>query len=48
MATHVDVEELHAVDLSYAPPYAPVYEPILLAAQAATATTASSGTAEVA
>jgi NADPH-dependent 2,4-dienoyl-CoA reductase/sulfur reductase-like enzyme len=44
----LDVEELHAVDLSYAPPYAPVYEPILLAAQAATATTASSGTAEVA
>jgi NADPH-dependent 2,4-dienoyl-CoA reductase/sulfur reductase-like enzyme len=29
------VEDLLAVDLSYAPPYAPVYEPILLAAQAA-------------
>jgi len=31
------VEDLLAVDLSYAPPYAPVYEPILLAAQAAAA-----------
>jgi NADPH-dependent 2,4-dienoyl-CoA reductase/sulfur reductase-like enzyme len=31
------VEDLLALDLSYAPPYAPVYEPILLAAQAATA-----------
>jgi NADPH-dependent 2,4-dienoyl-CoA reductase/sulfur reductase-like enzyme len=30
-----DVEDLAALDLSYAPPYAPVYEPILLAAQAA-------------
>jgi NADPH-dependent 2,4-dienoyl-CoA reductase/sulfur reductase-like enzyme len=29
------VEDLLAADLSYAPPYAPVYEPILLAAQAA-------------
>jgi CoA-dependent NAD(P)H sulfur oxidoreductase len=30
-----DVHDLAALDLSYAPPYAPVYEPILLAAQAA-------------
>jgi len=30
-----DVDDLAALDLSYAPPYAPVYEPILLAAQAA-------------
>jgi NADPH-dependent 2,4-dienoyl-CoA reductase/sulfur reductase-like enzyme len=29
------VQDLLAADLSYAPPYAPVYEPILLAAQAA-------------
>jgi hypothetical protein len=29
------VEDLLAADLSYAPPYAPVYEPVLLAAQAA-------------
>jgi NADPH-dependent 2,4-dienoyl-CoA reductase/sulfur reductase-like enzyme len=29
------VADLAALDLSYAPPYAPVYEPILLAAQAA-------------
>jgi CoA-dependent NAD(P)H sulfur oxidoreductase len=34
-----DVEDLAALDLSYAPPYAPVYEPLLLAAQAAMATT---------
>jgi NADPH-dependent 2,4-dienoyl-CoA reductase/sulfur reductase-like enzyme len=33
-----DVSDLAALDLSYAPPYAPVYEPILLAAQAAAAT----------
>ena len=32
-----DVWDLTAADLSYAPPYAPVYEPILLAAQAAAA-----------
>jgi NADPH-dependent 2,4-dienoyl-CoA reductase/sulfur reductase-like enzyme len=32
-----DVEDLTALDLSYAPPYAPVYEPLLLAAQAASA-----------
>jgi NADPH-dependent 2,4-dienoyl-CoA reductase/sulfur reductase-like enzyme len=32
-----DVWDLIALDLSYAPPYAPVYEPILLAAQAAAA-----------
>ena len=30
------IEDLLALDLSYAPPYAPVYEPILIAAQAAT------------
>jgi NADPH-dependent 2,4-dienoyl-CoA reductase/sulfur reductase-like enzyme len=30
-----DVDDLLALDLSYAPPYAPVYEPLLLAAQAA-------------
>ncbi|HEU4946272.1 MAG TPA: FAD-dependent oxidoreductase [Kribbella sp.] len=36
-----DVDDLLALDLSYAPPYAPVYEPILLAAQAATAATRS-------
>jgi hypothetical protein len=33
-----DVEDLLGADLSYAPPYAPVYEPILLAAQSAAAT----------
>jgi NADPH-dependent 2,4-dienoyl-CoA reductase/sulfur reductase-like enzyme len=33
-----DVDDLAALDLSYAPPYAPVYEPLLLAAQAAIAT----------
>ena len=32
-----DIDELAGADLSYAPPYAPVYEPILLAAQAAQA-----------
>jgi NADPH-dependent 2,4-dienoyl-CoA reductase/sulfur reductase-like enzyme len=32
-----DVDDLGALDLSYAPPYAPVYEPVLLAAQAAAA-----------
>jgi CoA-dependent NAD(P)H sulfur oxidoreductase len=31
------VEQLMELDLSYAPPYAPVYEPMLLAAQAAVA-----------
>jgi NADPH-dependent 2,4-dienoyl-CoA reductase/sulfur reductase-like enzyme len=30
-----DIDDLAALDLSYAPPYAPVYDPILLAAQAA-------------
>jgi NADPH-dependent 2,4-dienoyl-CoA reductase/sulfur reductase-like enzyme len=30
-----DLDDLLALDLSYAPPYAPVYEPLLLAAQAA-------------
>ena len=29
------VDDLMALDLTYAPPYAPVYEPVLLAAQAA-------------
>jgi CoA-dependent NAD(P)H sulfur oxidoreductase len=38
-----DVEDLAALDLSYAPPYAPVYEPLLLAAQAAVAATAPEG-----
>jgi CoA-dependent NAD(P)H sulfur oxidoreductase len=33
-----DVDDLGALDLSYAPPYAPVYEPLLLAAQAAAGT----------
>lgn len=31
------VSDLLALDLSYAPPYAPVYDPLLIAAQAATA-----------
>jgi NADPH-dependent 2,4-dienoyl-CoA reductase/sulfur reductase-like enzyme len=30
------LDDLNALDLSYAPPYAPVYEPVLLAARAAT------------
>jgi CoA-dependent NAD(P)H sulfur oxidoreductase len=30
-----DLDDLLALDLSYAPPYAPVYEPLLLAAQVA-------------
>jgi NADPH-dependent 2,4-dienoyl-CoA reductase/sulfur reductase-like enzyme len=30
-----DVAQLAALDLSYAPPYAPVYDPVLRAAQAA-------------
>jgi NADPH-dependent 2,4-dienoyl-CoA reductase/sulfur reductase-like enzyme len=30
-----DIEDLNGLDLSYAPPYAPVYEAVLLAAQAA-------------
>jgi NADPH-dependent 2,4-dienoyl-CoA reductase/sulfur reductase-like enzyme len=33
-----DVDDLADLDLSYAPPYAPVYEPILLAAQRASST----------
>ncbi len=37
------VEDLAGLDLSYAPPYAPVYEPVLLAAQAATAQLAKVG-----
>ncbi|MPZ67576.1 MAG: pyridine nucleotide-disulfide oxidoreductase [Pseudonocardiaceae bacterium] len=35
-----DVADLLHLDLSYAPPYAPVYEPVLLAAQAAIAPSA--------
>ncbi len=34
-----DVADLADLDLSYAPPYAPVYEPVLLAANAAVAAT---------
>ena len=30
-----DLDDLEALDLSYAPPYAPVYEPLLVGAQAA-------------
>ena len=41
------VEDLAGLDLSYAPPYAPVYEPVLLAAQAATATRAKVGSNHV-
>jgi NADPH-dependent 2,4-dienoyl-CoA reductase/sulfur reductase-like enzyme len=36
-----DLDDLLALDLSYAPPYAPVYEPLLLAAQAAAASIAA-------
>lgn len=36
-----DVDDLLALDLSYAPPYAPVYEPLLLAAQAAASSIAA-------
>jgi NADPH-dependent 2,4-dienoyl-CoA reductase/sulfur reductase-like enzyme len=36
-----DIEDLTAMDLSYAPPYAPVYEAVLLAAQAAARSTDS-------
>jgi NADPH-dependent 2,4-dienoyl-CoA reductase/sulfur reductase-like enzyme len=39
LQAELDVHDLVALDLSYAPPYAPVYEPILLAAQAAAART---------
>jgi NADPH-dependent 2,4-dienoyl-CoA reductase/sulfur reductase-like enzyme len=31
----LDVDDLAALDLSYAPPYSPVYDPLLIAAQAA-------------
>jgi hypothetical protein len=31
----MDVEELLSVDLSYAPPYSPVWDPVLLAARRA-------------
>jgi CoA-dependent NAD(P)H sulfur oxidoreductase len=37
----LSIDDLAALDLSYAPPYAPVYDPVLLAAgQAARAATA--------
>ncbi|MGH3776063.1 MAG: FAD-dependent oxidoreductase [Pseudonocardiaceae bacterium] len=36
-----DLDDLLALDLSYAPPYAPVYEPLLLAAQAAASSVAT-------
>ncbi|MGH3674074.1 MAG: FAD-dependent oxidoreductase, partial [Pseudonocardiaceae bacterium] len=36
-----DLDDLLALDLSYAPPYAPVYEPLLLAAQAAAGSVAT-------
>jgi NADPH-dependent 2,4-dienoyl-CoA reductase/sulfur reductase-like enzyme len=39
------VDDLVAADLSYAPPYAPVYEPVLLAAQAAGTIASRPGTA---
>jgi CoA-dependent NAD(P)H sulfur oxidoreductase len=29
------LEDLAAMDLSYAPPYSPVYDPLIVAAQAA-------------
>ncbi len=41
----MSVADLLAADLSYAPPYAPVYEPMLLAAQAAVASVAEAGAA---
>lgn len=34
----MDIDDLASLDLSYAPPYAPVYEPVLLAAQSALST----------
>jgi NADPH-dependent 2,4-dienoyl-CoA reductase/sulfur reductase-like enzyme len=37
------IGDLAALDLSYAPPYAPVYDPVLLAAQKATRKTAATG-----
>src|SRR2546423_97910 len=40
-----DVDDVAALDLSYAPPYAPVYEPILLAAQSAARPPAPAGPA---
>ena len=42
-----DVSDLAALDLSYAPPYAPVYEPVLLAANAAVAASQVPATVEV-
>lgn len=36
VAALVSVDDLADVDLAYAPPYAPVYDPILQVAQAAT------------
>jgi NADPH-dependent 2,4-dienoyl-CoA reductase/sulfur reductase-like enzyme len=41
-----DLDDLTALDLSYAPPYAPVYEPMLLAAQAASAQAAAAPAAD--
>ena len=35
LAAGFDIDDLADLDLSYAPPYAPVYEPVLLAAQRA-------------
>jgi len=31
---HLSIEQLAALDLSYAPPFAPVWDPILVAAKA--------------
>jgi CoA-dependent NAD(P)H sulfur oxidoreductase len=31
----LDVDDLAALDLAYAPPYSPVYDPLLVVAQAA-------------
>ncbi|NMO92087.1 FAD-dependent oxidoreductase [Actinomycetospora sp. TBRC 11914] len=39
----LSVDDLADLDLSYAPPYAPVYDPVLVAAQAAQRVTASAG-----
>ncbi len=47
LAAGFSVEDLAGLDLSYAPPYAPVYEPVLLAAQAATASRAKVGSHHV-
>jgi CoA-dependent NAD(P)H sulfur oxidoreductase len=39
----LSVGDLAALDLSYAPPYAPVYDPVLLAANQAVQTAATAG-----